>query len=164
MSQKKKNPESAVPNIGRHESGCKVCSHPQRDEIEHDFIHWKSPNSIAAEFKLRHRASVYRHAHAFDLFSKRSRNLKAALENIVEKSAEVQVTASAVVQAILALAKINARGQLIERDDSVNVNDLFSRMNTEELERYARDGVLPPWFTLAVGATTIQGSEGGQDE
>jgi hypothetical protein len=155
---------SAVPNLGRHESGCKVCAHPQREEIERDFISWVSPEKIVSEYKLRHRASVYRHAHAFALFSKRSRNLRAALEHIVEKAADVPVNASAVVQAILAFAKINSQGQLIERQQAINVNDLFDRMNADELEAYAKDGTLPTWFKLAAGATPNHGPEGNNNE
>lgn len=155
---------SATPNRGRHESGCKVCAHPKREEIERDFISWVSPARIASEYKLKHRASIYRHAHAFDLFSKRSRNLRAALEHIVEKAADVPVNASAVVQAIVALAKINSQGQLIERDERVSMDDLFARMSHEELEAYAKDGKLPPWFTLTLGATPDHGPKEKKDE
>jgi hypothetical protein len=49
---------------------------------------------------------VYRHAHAFDLFEKRKANVRAALEALIERAADVEVTASAVVAAIQAYAKI----------------------------------------------------------
>jgi len=55
---------------------------------------------IANEYGLSDRASVYRHAHAFSLFEKRSRNVRAALERIIEKAGEVEVTSSAVVSAV----------------------------------------------------------------
>jgi hypothetical protein len=55
-------------------------------------------------------ASVYRHAHALELFQKRQRNVRAALERIIEKAGEVDVTASAVVAAVQAYAKINSAG------------------------------------------------------
>jgi hypothetical protein len=63
---------------GRHEYNCSVCSHPQREEIERDFVNWVSPATIAKHYKLANRASVYRHAHALDLFPKRQRNVRAA--------------------------------------------------------------------------------------
>ena len=31
------------PNRKRHERECSICSHPQREEIERDFIEWGSP-------------------------------------------------------------------------------------------------------------------------
>ncbi|MGH9690348.1 MAG: hypothetical protein ACRD4C_04495 [Candidatus Acidiferrales bacterium] len=147
MTDKKKTAATARPNLGRHEFGCKICAHPQRDEIERDFVSWMSPVKITSEYKLRNRASIYRHAHGLDLFSKRARNLRGALEHIIEKVCDVPVNAGAVVQAITAYARINARGELIERDETISVNDLFDRMSVEELQRYAKDGSLPDWFT-----------------
>ena len=42
-------------------------------------------------------------------------------------------------------------GQRIERSATLNLNRLFERMSNSELERYARDGVLPEWFSSAAG-------------
>jgi hypothetical protein len=77
------------------------------------------------------------------LFSKRQRNSRAALERIIERSEDVEVTASAIVSAIQAYAKINANGQWIDRVEGVNLNELFDRMTKAELETYAREGTLP---------------------
>jgi hypothetical protein len=136
-------------SIGRHQRACSVCAHPQREEIEAGFIGWRSPAVLAAEYGLADRASIYRHAHAFGLFTKRQRNIRAALEQIIEKAGEVDVTASAVVSAVQAYSKINAAGQWIDRSEQVNLNDLFDRMSTSELEEYARHGTLPTWFEAA---------------
>lgn len=162
MTDKRGN--TTGPNRGRHEAGCKICVHPQRQEIERDFISWNSPAKIASEYKLRHRASIYRHAHALDLFPKRARNLRGALERIIEKASDVPVNASALVQAILAYAKINARGELVERQETVNINKLFDQMNPDELEAYAKSGQLPSWFRSALGATSENGREGSDHE
>ena len=164
MSRRKKDSHSSLPNLGRHQAGCKVCSHPRCDEIEKYFISWVSPEKITKQFKLGHRASVYRHAHALDLFSKRSRNLRAALEHIIEKAVEVPVNASAVVQAIIAYGKINSQGQLVDRQEVIDVNKLFDQMNPEELHAYARTGELPTWFKAAVGATIENSREEKDDE
>ena len=93
--------------MGRHKRTCSVCRHDQREEIEGAFIGWRSPAAIAEEYGLADRASVYRHAHALGLFEKRKRNVRAALERIIEKTGEVDVTASAVVAAVQAYAKIS---------------------------------------------------------
>ena len=79
------------------------------------------------------RASVYRHAHALGLFLKRQRNIRAALERIIEHAGEVEVTASGVVSAVQAYSKINAAGQWIQRSEHVNLNELFERMTQQEL-------------------------------
>jgi hypothetical protein len=140
-------------NIGRHRRNCGICHHPQRAEIENDFVAWRSPTGIAAEYGLADRTSIYRHANALGLFLKRQRNIRAALERIIEKADSVDVTAAAAVAAIQAYAKINSLGQWIDRTEQLNLNELFDRMSTEELETYARDGALPAWFTGTVGAT-----------
>lgn len=137
-----------TPSLGRHAAECKICSHTQRGEIERDFINWYSPAAITKTYGLKNRASVYRHAHALGLFPKRSRNVRAALEKIIEQAGEVQVNAAAVVSAVTAYARINARGELIERTETVNLNALFERMSVDELERYAKEGILPEWFEL----------------
>jgi hypothetical protein len=133
-------------SLGRHKRNCTVCAHAKCADIEADFISWRSPAAIAADYGLADRTSVYRHAHAFGLFPKRQRNIRAALERIIERADSVEVTASAAVAAIQAYAKINSAGQWIDRTQQVNLNDLFDRMSTAELESYARDGVLPGWF------------------
>jgi hypothetical protein len=151
---------SKVPNLGRHAVECRICSHAQREEIERDFVGWRSPDSIAKQYGLRNRASVYRHAHAFNLFSKRQRNVRAALEKIIERAGEVAVNAAAVVSAVTAFARINARGELVERTETVNLNALFERMTAEELEKYAKDGALPEWFSKNLIATGLDSREG----
>src|SRR5271155_968455 len=146
-------------SLGRHQRNCSVCSHPEREEIEVDFIGWRSPATIAAEYGLGDRASVYRHAHALGLFAKRQRNIRAALERIIEKAGEVDVTASAVVAAVQAYAKINSAGEWIDRSETVSLNQLFDRMSTQELEAYAQTGALPGWFRATVGATAEDSQE-----
>jgi hypothetical protein len=150
-------------SLGRHKANCTVCAHEKREEIEAEFITWRSPALIATDYGLADRMNVYRHARALGLFEKRERNVRAALERIIEKAGEAEVTASAAVAAIQAYAKINAQGQWIERSEHVNLNELFERMTQVELETYARDGTLPIWFTQTVGVTPPRGQEAGSD-
>lgn len=133
-------------NFNRHRGHCSICSHVERTEIERDFISWKSPAKIADEYGLPDRTALYRHAHAVGLFSRRSLNNRAALERIIERGDDATVTAGAVVQAVALHARINARGELVERDELVSFQDLFEKMTLAELEAYAKDGTLPRWF------------------
>ena len=150
-------------SLGRHQRTCSVCGHERREEIEAAFIGWRSPAAIAEEFGLADRASVYRHAHALGMFPKRQKNIRAALERIIEKAGEVDVTASAVVAAVQAYAKINAAGEWIDRTETVSMNDLFDRMSALELEAYAQTGTLPAWFRATVGATAADSRESASD-
>jgi hypothetical protein len=70
----------------------------------------------------------------------------------VPAAGEVDVTASAVVAAVQAYAKINAAGEWIDRTETVSMNGLFDRMSTQELEAYAQTGALPGWFKATLGA------------
>ena len=151
--------QTSVVSQGRHAAECKICAHPQREEIERDFVNWRSPASITKHYGLRNRSSVYRHAHAIGLFPKRQRNVRAALEKIIERAGEVEVNAAAIVSAVTAYARINARGELVERTETVNLNALFERMTAEELEKYAKDGALPEWFEANVTATGLNSRE-----
>jgi hypothetical protein len=94
-----------TPNRGRHEAECRICRHESCSDIERAFINWRSPAQIAEEYGLKDRSTVYRHARALNLFEKRKANVRAALEAIIEKAPEVEVTASAVVAAIQAYAR-----------------------------------------------------------
>ena len=152
------NPNGKEVNPGRHRRNCSVCCHPKREEIDGDFVAWRSPAAIAAEYGIADRATIYRHAHALGLFPKRQRNIRAALERIIERAGDVDVTASAVVAAVQAYSKINAAGQWIDRTEQVSLNDLFDRMSTQELEEYAQSGILPKWFEAA--AQTATGRDG----
>jgi len=157
-----RSPKRKRVNRGRHQYGCKVCSHPKREEIEHEFINWGSPTVIGKQYGLS-RDSLYRHAHALGLFPKRQRNVRAALERIIERADEVKVNAAAVVSAVRAYASINSAGQWVERSDWVNLNQLFERMSQDELERYAKTGELPEWFTSVVSATPDDSQEGSRN-
>jgi hypothetical protein len=150
---------SASPvNPGRHEAKCTICSHANREEIEQAFVAWISPKRIAQDHSVT-RDSIYRHARALNLMDKRRRNVRAALERIIENAGEVEVNAAAVVSAIATYAKLNGRGELVEKVESVNLNALFDRMSLSELEIYAQKGILPDWFSQATIATPNEGQE-----
>jgi hypothetical protein len=151
-------PESLL----RHERDCRVCRHPKREEIEQDFVAWKSPVDVGALYKIP-TSSVYRHAHALGLFSLRNRNIRAALGQIIEKVGRVHVNAQAVVAAVAVLAKLNSAGQWVDRSERVSLNSLFDRMSQRELEEYARDGTLPQWFERTVSGNRLHSTENSED-
>jgi hypothetical protein len=144
MTKRKRNLDVS---LTRHGAKCGICAHPQREEIERAFIDWTSPTRIARVYKLS-RDSVYRHAWAIGLLPKRQKNVRSALEKIIEKAGDVKANAWSVVAAVGAYARINASGQWVERRETVNLNELFDRMTRDELEAYARDGTLPGWFPV----------------
>jgi hypothetical protein len=147
------------PSISYHKrGGCKVCAHPQCKEIETRWTNWESASRLAREYKMTH-PCILRHMLAFGLREKRARNLRIALEKIIEQAGSVKVTASAVVAAAQAYSKINSYGVWIEKTEQVNLNELFEKMTSEELRLYAEKGVLPEWFRSVVGALPTDNSE-----
>lgn len=105
-----KQSRSETVNVGRHAAECKICHHPQQEEIERDFVNWRSAAAITRQYGLGNRSTVYRHAHALGLFPKRQRNVRAALEKIIEQAGDVEVNAAAVVTAVATYARINSAG------------------------------------------------------
>jgi hypothetical protein len=85
------------PDFARHARRCSVCSHPDRDAIEGDFIRWRSPELIAKDYKIPDRASIYRHVHSTGLFAWRKRELGRVLEGILESSEHLPLESADVI-------------------------------------------------------------------
>ena len=140
------------PRLGRHAAKCRICTHSQRQDIEEDFVAWKSPGRIAKEYQLGNRSCVYRHARAANLDKQRQRNVRAALERIIEQAGDVEATASSIVAAVSVYVDLNARGEWVEADQRVYLDELFERMSADEYATYAQEGALPRWFHDALAA------------
>jgi hypothetical protein len=139
----------------KHEVRCSICSDERRQEIERDFVNWVSPSKIAKKYRLS-RDTVYRHAHALDLMGRRRQNVRAALETIIERCDVVKPNAAAVVSAVQTYARLNARGELVERRETVNMNELYNRMSRAELGEYIRTGAVPKWFQEALSRAGVE--------
>jgi hypothetical protein len=131
----------------RHKTRCQICRHPEREAIDQAFIDWSSIVGLARNYGIT-RDTIYRHAHAVGLFEKRQRNIRRALERLIEQVEDVQANATSVVTAVQTYARINARGEWVERPEGMSLNELFDRMSIEELDAYAKGGMLPEWFSL----------------
>lgn len=79
-------------SFSRHESQCTVCQHASRSEIEDEFVNWSSPAKLAKAYCIT-RDALYRHAHAVRLMESRSRNVRIALEKIIERADSVEPNA-----------------------------------------------------------------------
>jgi hypothetical protein len=105
---------SQVQSLHRHRRKCAICNHPEREMIEFYFINWRSPYTIASDFRLNNTSAVYRHARALDLFPRRSKNIRAMLEILFEKAGGVQLTADALVRAVRTYASLGDGGEWVE--------------------------------------------------
>jgi len=76
-------------HLARHKIKCGICRHPHREAIEQEFLHWRSPESLARADC----SAIYRHVYAIGLYAKRRRNLLPSLELIIEHAADIVPTA-----------------------------------------------------------------------
>jgi hypothetical protein len=157
-----KDNEARSVSLGRHKSQCSICNHPNCSEIEECWIDWRHICHIESVYHVS-RDAIYRHMHALDLFKERQRNIRGALERIIEEVGAVSPSASGVVSAIQAYVKLNSAEQATEQAQGMNPQKLLERMSQEEREAFARDGSLPGWFSRAIGATSSDGQEGEKE-
>ncbi|MGH9733078.1 MAG: hypothetical protein ACRD8A_00640 [Candidatus Acidiferrales bacterium] len=96
--------------LNYHGIRCVICNHPDRETIEQDFLHWRSPAEIAQEFNLGHCRGIYRHAHALGLFKQRADQLRHGLGSIMEQAANVTPTANDIIRAVRAYSCLDEDG------------------------------------------------------
>jgi hypothetical protein len=104
-----------APDFARHARRCCICTHPDRDAIEGDFIRWRSPELIAREYQIASRNSIYRHAHCTGLFAWRRQELGRVLEGVLENAEHVPLASSDVlIRAARIYAHLDEHGAWFE--------------------------------------------------
>ncbi len=59
MEREKGGKDPAKPiSLGRHQNCCKICNHPAQEEIQRDFLNWRSPSAIAKDYGLADRTNI----------------------------------------------------------------------------------------------------------
>jgi hypothetical protein len=102
-------------SLSHHQRRCGICRHPDRHWIEEDILHWRSYFDIEKDYDLKDRSSIYRHARAFDLFALRKRNLRSALELVIERAGDIRPSAVGLVSVIRAYTCLTDDGRWIDR-------------------------------------------------
>jgi hypothetical protein len=111
-------------DLERHSRKCTICRHPDRDAIEHDFLHWCHPVDIAEQFGLADHSSIYRHAHATGLFARRRQSICIALEPLLEHVHTIDVTAATVISAVRLYAQLNGESDRVRPAKTVIVHHI----------------------------------------
>ena len=106
--------ENQQQELARHQRLCEVCKHPACFLIQEAFLQWTSPEVIMRKYGLKSRATIYHHAHAFQLFAQRDRTLRFALGHIIEQADRVNVTARDVIHAAYTYAHVNDDGLWVQ--------------------------------------------------
>jgi hypothetical protein len=144
-------------SIGRHRAQCTICKHPNCREIEDAWLDWCSPAKIEYAYQVS-RDSLYRHCHAFGLFSKRRRNIMRAYERIAERLDTVNYSGSTVVSALGVLVKLVNDQKAAEGVQSAERQKAtVQQVPAKEAESSTADTSLPESGTETPGAEPGQG-------
>jgi hypothetical protein len=108
--------------LERHTRKCSICSHPHRDAIEEEFLHWHRVIWIAQEYQIPDHRSIHRHARATGLLQARRENLHSALDNIMEQSDGIRASVDGVLRAMRAYTCIDAHGRWTDPHKQVTLN------------------------------------------
>jgi hypothetical protein len=100
-------------DLDRHRRKCQICNHPSRELIEESFINWH-PNYRVIQIYGLDVDSFYRHAHAFGLYTKRSQNVRSALENIIERGVETPISGDTMIRAVRAYSCLTEGNPWVE--------------------------------------------------
>ena len=117
---------SDTPDLDHHSRKCQVCRHPHRETIEELFVNWHSPRDISEEFDGNPRldwTSIYRHARAMGLYAKRSRNLRAVFDLVLESASAVTPTAHGIVALVRAYTALTENNTWVEPERRVLITN-----------------------------------------
>lgn len=140
------------PDLSRHSRKCSVCSHPDRDVIEAEFIRWTNPHDLVTYFNLGGRSAVYRHAHATGLFARRKRELCRTLESILETSDSATFeTAPVLISAARLYSHLDEEGRWYEPPKTIKI--LHGQIPSEEPEEAEPVSLIETPLQLETGPT-----------
>jgi hypothetical protein len=91
----------------------RLCRHPDREEIEQEFVNWRDVWYLAKDYKIGDYRCIYRHAAATGLIERRRANVRRVLDSILEK-APGTVTADSVIRAIRAYSCLTNDNRWVE--------------------------------------------------
>jgi len=115
------SPKTKQVSLKYHRLRCQICKHACRQHIEQAFLQWRSPKVIMHCFGIKTETTIYHHAHALGLFSRRDQNLSQAFANIIEEVDTVLPTTQDILRAVYALAHINSEGQWVQSTNESEV-------------------------------------------
>lgn len=112
-----------TPDPDRHRRKCKICNHPHRDEIERDYLQWRTSRDIAHLFSITDHTAIFRHAWATGLYDRRQRIIAYALHPLLEQSEDIfiKATPNSIISAVQTYSQINNEGRRIRHKPITHV-------------------------------------------
>ncbi|MGC1257563.1 MAG: hypothetical protein WA867_18530 [Candidatus Acidiferrales bacterium] len=139
-------PRPELTDRERHERKCFICHHPNRAEIDDDILHWCNPANITFKYNLNDYRCIYRHAHATDLMDRRRLYMRDSLEHVIEHAESVSPSADAIIRAVRACGRLNAKGEWVDPPTQVNYSSDVARRAVRMLPALESSGSLPQLF------------------
>jgi hypothetical protein len=94
-------------DFSHHRRRCLVCNHAYRSLIEHDYLTWRDPASIARDCGFSNKRPILRHAEATGLDRLRSHRVTSALERLIEQASSTEANANSIINAVKLYAQMN---------------------------------------------------------
>jgi len=110
--------ENTQLHIHRHARKCRICRHPDREEIEQEYADWFTIAEIARNYEVDDSA-LQRHFKAVGLVSRRRENLRIVLDRILERGVQTPVTAGHIIRAVKAQACLTDDNRWLEPERKV---------------------------------------------
>jgi len=101
-------------SLDHHARKCVICNHPDRADLEEDFVSWRNVELIQKDYELPNFRAVYRHARATGLYQRRRENLRFAAELLIEHADQAEPSPEAILRAIQICARLNGSGEWVE--------------------------------------------------
>src|SRR6201981_768952 len=126
--------------LERHSRKCIICHHPEREAIEEEFVHWRSPTRLAHDYKLSDYRNIYPHPRAAGLLLQRRERLHSALDAFVESVDDVTFTGDTILRAMRAYSCIDSHGRWTEIPTQVQFSTSTDPHPTQSPAPYPRSG------------------------
>jgi hypothetical protein len=152
-------PEDRKVNLGRHKAQCSVCKHPNCKEIEEAWVSWVGLGAIEYEYKVSLYA-IRRHCLAFNLRSKRRKNLIRAYERIVERMDGVDFNGANVLSALKEIAKLDNAEKVVDTAQSTDEKPVAQEEPAKERDDGVLGGPLTALLDKMPGLEPRQGQDG----
>jgi hypothetical protein len=146
-------------NLGRHQAQCAICNHPDREQIEEEWVNW-GPTSYTARRYGVSRDGIYRHAHALGLFRKRERNAIRVLEKMIERVDSTEMNCATMLSALKLCLSLTKQPDETPQVQDMPPRELLDKTSEDERKAIATDGSLPPGDTAEKGATPPHSQDG----
>lgn len=144
----------------RHRRRCIICRHDDMHAIEQAFLEWRRPNDIKYEFQLPNRMCLYRHARATGLFEKRARNLRFALEKVIEESTCRPPSADSIIRAVRVYGCLDSIGRWVEPPRQLIISYNHSRPEGAPKKLLSAGPATPRKRLISVDPAVIEAEKG----